>query len=348
MPTLDVFKGSAFSATTLSSAFALREFVPSKINDMGLFESKGVRTTTIMVENIKNTITLIPSTPRGGAGIQNKKDKRNSRKYDCPHFQLDDRIGADEIQNIRAFGSENELKAVKEEVDERSDRIQRSIDATIEYQRMGALQGIVYDVQFDSNGVLQPEVLLNFFTEFGISQPEVNFNLNVAATEPVTKSTEVVKKIETELGMLTFQGVLALCSDGFFNALITHANVKEAYNDYLRAAAKGAGRGDIRADDVRYTGFYYGGVLYQVYRGQIGAIPFVTADEAVAFPVGVPGLFVSAFAPADLIDFVNTMGLPRYLYQYPTEDKKAIMLQGQTNHFPYCTVPGTLIRLKKQ
>jgi len=59
-------------------------------------------------------------------------------------------------------------------------------------------------------------------------------------------------------------GILCLCSQGFYDAFTTHAKVKEAFQYYQRNQQLG--------NDYR-SGFTFGGVTFEEYRGQRNANP---------------------------------------------------------------------------
>jgi hypothetical protein len=61
-----------------------------------------------------------------------------------PHYQIDDAIYADEVQGVRDFGSESRLRSVQNQVEQRlADHVRLRLDPTLEYQRVGAIKGIV-------------------------------------------------------------------------------------------------------------------------------------------------------------------------------------------------------------
>jgi hypothetical protein len=49
------------------------------------------------------------------------------------------------------------------------------------------------------------------------------------------------------------------------------------------------------------------------------------------------------YAPADYIETVNTMGLPRYVKQYPMPNDKGIHIDTQMNVLSFCTRPLALL-----
>jgi hypothetical protein len=66
--------------------------------------------------------------------------------------------------------------------------------------------------------------------------------------------------------------------------------------------------------------------------------------NAASWCEGVPDLFITRFAPADYVETVNTIGLPRYAKQIPMRNGKGIELEVQTNPINLCTQPGVLLK----
>src|SRR5690606_28024256 len=92
------------------------------------------------------------------------KDKRTVRQLTVPHYQIDDTIMADEVQGVRAFGQESAVQTVFGLVNDRmAEHVRESFDPTLEYQRIGALKGVIL------NG--DGSTLYNLFTEFSVSPP---------------------------------------------------------------------------------------------------------------------------------------------------------------------------------
>ena len=73
--------------------------------------------------------------------------------------------------------------------------------------------------------------------------------------------------------------------------------------------------------------------------------PSLGAAPTRFVPMGVPGLFISRFAPAPWFDAVNTIGLPRYaMATLDPTGQKFIELEAQTNGLHICTRPEVLFR----
>src|SRR5574341_2351871 len=101
---LDVFKTDAFSVIAMTEAINKIPHLPGRIGELGIFEEGGVATTSIMIEEKDGTLTLVPTAPRGGPGKPYTPDKRKARSLAIPHIPHEDKITADELQNVRMFG----------------------------------------------------------------------------------------------------------------------------------------------------------------------------------------------------------------------------------------------------
>lgn len=333
---MDIFNSDPFTAVSLTHAVNEMPYVPGRIGEMGIFRNFGVNTTTVMIEKKGTTLSLIQTSPRGSPPSQRTREKRDLRNLNTAHLTREAVVYADQVQNVRAFGSESELEVVQTVLNQEMGVVNTELDMTLENLRLGAVKGIL----LDADGA----TIYNLFTEFGVSQiAEFDFELDDAATD-VKKKCAALRRLmapELKIGNINF-GIHAICSDDFFDDLIGHANVKEAWarwND-----------GQAAREDYTYQTFFHAGILFENYRGSDdGTSVSLTAGKAHFFPTGVPGLFECPFAPADTIQFANTMGLPRYAIpgNDPTGKDKFKSVEIQSNPLPFCTRPRTLIKAKR-
>ncbi|TDA49231.1 major capsid protein, partial [Burkholderia pyrrocinia] len=284
---------------SLSAAINEQPYVPGRIGTLGLFEEDGITTTTIQIERDGDTLSLVAAGERGSPAAVVGGSKRKMIPFNTVHLPQRAVIKADEIQNLRAFGSETELEALQTVVNRRLAKMRRQLDATHEFHRIGAIKGTV----LDADG---KRVLIDLWKYFDIDQTVIQFELGKADTELRTKCIEVQDAIEDALGATTYTGVRVLCGRVFWNKLISAKSVKETYLASVMAAQL---RGDAR------EAFDFGGCTFERYRGRVGDVGYVADDEAHAIPEGVPDLFISRFAPADYVESVNTTGIPYYAKQ---------------------------------
>jgi hypothetical protein len=331
---LDIFRSDAFSVVELTDAINKLKFVPGRIGALGLFQSTAVSTTTVAIEEKDGILGLVAPTPRGAPGSTLDKALRTIRDFRVPHFELNDAIMAEEVQNVRPFGQQTGLEVVQAKVAERLQIHLQSHAATEEYARIGAIKGVVTYAGGSS---------LNLNTEFGVTaQTEVDFDLDNAS--PVSgalraKCASVVRTIQDELGGTPLGAVHAFCSADFYDLLISHPEVRDTYLGWAQAEELRTG--------YAYGAFPFGGIMWEEYRGSVDGTAFVAPAKCHIFPVGVPGLFRTYYAPADYVETVNTLGLPRYAKQYEMPNGKGIYLDTQMNSLSLCTRPRTLVQGRK-
>jgi major capsid protein E len=339
MPMLDVFSGDAFSVVSLTDAINKLKFVPGYLGSSGLFLETGVTTTSIAIESKNNVLSLVPPTPRGGPGTTLDKGKRSMLSITVPHFEVNDGVMAEEVQNIRPFGQESGEDSVMRLVGERMQVDGQSLEATIEYSRIGAVKGIVTYADGST---------LNLYNTFEVAQPaEIDFDLdnaNPVAGSLRQKCSNIVRLEAAALDGAPFTGVEAVCGDAFYDALIMHPEVRNTYLNWN--AAVELRQGYLQAGQI-YGTFPFGGIGWTNYRGAVGSTPYIDPDKCHIYPIGVPGLFRTYFAPADYIETVNTLGQARYARQYNMANNKGVHLDVQTNNLNICTRPGVLIQGKR-
>lgn len=340
---LDVFQDDAFSVMQLTDAINKIPFVPGRAGTLIDWAETGVRSTSIAIEEIAGQLTIVNPTPRGGPGSDIAKQKRKLRNLIIPHYQRDDGVMADEVQGVRAFGSETELQTVQGVINGRMAEHTRDMDVTLEYQRIGAVKGIIV------NG--DTSTLYDLFSEFGVSQEaEVDFDLDNASPASGAlrkKCATVTRLVADNLDGTPYNSIRALCGNAFFDDLLAHVEVVNSYLNTPMASVLRQGYVDPSGGAPVYGAFEFGGIVWENYRGAVGGTAFVDTDKCHIFPVGVPGLFRTVYAPADYIETVNTIGLPRYAKQYPMPNDKGVMLEMQMNALNYCTRPKALIKGKR-
>lgn len=340
MPSMDVFRSDAFGVVSLTDAINKAPYKPGRLGDLRLFTERGITTTTVVIEEKSGQLKLIQTTPRGGPGGSIGTPKRTARSFLVPHLEQESKVLADEVQNVRAFGSEDEIATVQALVNERLAELRAMHEVTLEYHRVKAIQGIILDADGST--------LLNLFTEFGVSQQTYEIG---TASDVRNDAVAIQRLIESALGAQPISGYRAFCGDALFDAMLADSTVKDALK-YQESALL---RGDMRG------GFDFGGITWENYRGKLGAdladpddeakdvdgdtvSPFIADDEAYVVPMGTR-LFQTYFAPAEYQETVNTVGLPLYAKQAPDKWNKFIEIQSQSNPLNLCLRPRAVVKV---
>jgi hypothetical protein len=334
MPILNPFEtNNAFNLISLSEALNIIPNTYGRIRNSGLFRDKPVRSRTIMIEKKNNTLNLLKTLPPGSPGQKNKMGLRNARPFIIPHIPVDDVILPEEYDGLRAFGSESQLETLANLMNEHLENIRAKFAITEEYQKMGALKGIVYD----SDGT----VLVNYFQEFTVKQEVVDFLLGTASTDILAKCVAVKRIMEDNLQGETMTSIRVEVDSSFWDKFISHTLVKAAYDRWREGAAL---REDLR------DGFEFGGLTFREYRGTATdfdgtARPFLDTDEGIAYPLGTQNVFKDFICPADFLETINTLGKRLYAKQEARKFNRGIDIHTQSNTLPMCMRPSLIVKV---
>lgn len=336
MPSLDVFNSNAFGMVSLTEAIDMLPYDPSFLGDMRLFQPRPVRTTQIMIEERHGQLSLIQTSARGTMNDVKSRPIRQARNFTAPHVPYFQTILADDIQNVRQFGSETELESVGMVVNDSLSNMRFDHETTFEWHRIGAVKGIVLDADGTE--------LVNYFDGFQVTPP-TPIAVTFGTTIIKNVATTVTRQISTTLGATRFRKILALCGDDFFDGLTNATDVLAAFdrwNDgaFFRTTQIGP---EYNAD---MNGFDFANITWVNYRGKIGSQDFIDTDMCHLVPLGVNGLFQQIMAPADFMETVNTRGRALYAKQQRMDFDKGIELHTQSNSLFICTRPGVLLSLQ--
>lgn len=340
MEFMDIFNDDAFSLVSMTAAINSTDTIPGRAGELvfaGVGE--GIATTTAAIEKKSEALSLIQTSARGAPAPQQTTDKASLFNVTVPQIKKEQTIGAFQIQGVREFGSTNVLKSVQSVVNTQMTKIAREMDLTLEYHRLGALKGFIRD----ADGTL----LQNLYDLFGVAEPDdFNFALDTTTTDVRGVCSNIIRFMRRNAKITLGPGaqVWAFCGDTFFDKLIKHANVIAAYQNYVAA-------GERLGESYVKRVFQFGGINFENYAGTDdgaatdGGTVGIHSHEARFFLTGVPGLYAEYYAPADFMDTVNTIGLPRYARIAPDDElQRFVKLHVQTNPLPLCLRPRTLVR----
>jgi len=332
MASMDIFNNSAFSMTSLSGVVNKLDYQPQLLGELGIFEPMPVRTRTVFVDRRDGVLTLIPTSPTGSAPSELASDDRDAVPLKTTRLAKGFTLYAEEIQGIRAFGSETELEQVQGEYLRRMARVRADTELTHEYHRLGALQGKLLDADGTS-------VIYDYFDKFGVAEAAaVNFALGTTTTDVRGKCAAVVRAMARSAKGAFTSGttVHALVGDTFYDLLINHEQVRKTFEGWAAAA-------DLR-QGAAFNAFTYGGITFHNFRGtDDNSTVAIAATEAKFFPVGASGVFKKAMAPAEFGPYVNTLGMDTYGINIPDRDRQA-WTRGEIYSYPLfiCQQPQVL------
>ena len=333
---LNPFDAGGYSLAEMTEALNILPNVYSRLGQMGLFRFEGVTQRSVVIEQAEGVLNLLPTVPLGGPATVANRDARSMRSFTIPWIPHDDAITPQDIQGVRGFGMSDAADPLATVMERKLTRIRVKHAQTREYMEINTLKGVVRD------GAGTP--LYDYFTEFGLTQQTVDFVLGTATTNVQAKVREVLRKIEVELKGETMAGVLALVSPEFFDRLIGHAKVEDAYKYFSSTGAQ-----PLREDTRRR--FPFAGIVFEEYNATVTLSTgttetLVLAGEGIAFPLGTLDTFVTYGAPANLIETVNTIGLAMYARQLARPDGSAIEVKTEASILPVNKRPRLAVKIR--
>jgi hypothetical protein len=336
MPALDVFKADAFNVLSLSTALNKMPYVPKRLGELGLFKKQGITTTTVMVEERRGKLMIVPNVARGSSPNPQGGRVRQARTFTICHLPLAANVMADDVQNIRSFGNESEIESVADIVNDKLSDMRQNFEATHEFHRAGAIQGLLKDADGTT--------IYDWFAEFGITATPKDIawaagDLTAATSKVKLTCNAARRAIEDALGNDTYTGIRCIASRQYIDAITSSLECKEAYkfqqSQFLRDS-------QVRSE------FQYAGVTFEEYRGDVpvsgSSTPFIADNTAWYFPEGTQNIFVENYGPANFIETVNTKGLPTYAKQERMKFDMGIEIFGQSNPLIMCCRPAVLIQ----
>ena len=335
---MDVFNQDPFSTIQLTTAVEKYPYKPVGLGELNIFEPDPIRTKALIVEQRQGKLVLVPFSNRGTEGTQRTTEKRAARYFEVPRLMHSDTIMADELQSIRAFGSETELMQLQAEVARRLNGptgLTSNIEFTWEYHRLAAIQGKL----LDADG----SVKYDWFAEFGIAPPaELAFNLAAGTSNSLRPLCNQIVRTMARKSQGAFTPttrVYALCGDAFYDAFVNHPDVIRTFINWNDAR-------EIRGGDAgaAFSAFEFGGITWMNYRGSDDTTTIAVPNDKVKFfPVGAPGIFKVAYAPAETFEWVNTPGKPIYVLPIPDRDRNAWWkMEAYSYPLHICTRPEVL------
>ncbi|MCW1985591.1 UNVERIFIED_ORG: hypothetical protein M2348_001323 [Sphingomonas sp. R1F5B] len=333
---MDVFKQDAFSAISLTEAVRRSQTIPGLIGSLGLFTPKPVRTRTVAVEVKGNTLNIIQTSEPGAPRTRRANNKADIRDLRVRRIEEASTITAEQLQGIRQFGSETELKTLQKEVAERQQDVIDDLSSTVERLRLSCINGVLVDAD--------DTVIYDYYQTFGFSQPaEIDFNWSARTGCKKFVANNVTRPMIRALGGMATPGmrILALCGDDFFDDLQENGEYRDTFKNTERASKL--------LEDTAFQSVEAWGVTWVNYRGTDDNSKVAIGVDKVKFiPLGVRNLFQEAFAPAPTFGFVNTLGQEWYSRIVVDKDREEWAdVEIESHRLPICTRPEALLQGNK-
>lgn len=319
-----------FTVTELTASINNVDTPKNRIQELGLFETKGVTTTVVDIEYKDGQIQLVEEVERGEDGKPLDDTERKIYSFRAVHLPIPSRIMADDLTNIRAFGTKTELQLLQDVIDEKSQMAKQSIDLTVEYFRLGAIFGKV----IGKNGNTIVDLFKVFELKESDAESKVDFN------KPLKSQLVQIKRdSEKHQKGTKAKKYRAFCTAEMMDQLMDDPTFEKAFDRYNDS--------EKLREDVR-SGVFWQGIYWEEYDVGVGNRDFLAEKgySAIVFPDDKRGLFLTRTAPANYNETINTMGLPYYQKSKILDYDKGVAFESQSNPINVCTSPLSCRRIK--
>lgn len=312
------------------------------INSRNDFNMKSTNQTAIIFDKDYSTTTLLPQVNRGDrASTQGKERAADTFALKLAYFKHSDRLTGDDIQSWRVPGSVDSETLARATAEKLAD-MKMAWNQTQEYMKLQAKKGIFKT----PDGT----VVANMFTEFGITQTSIDFVLGTSTTNIDQKIRLLKKAVATNvMNGGAIGGIEVLVDPSFFDKLISHANMKNAYQFY-----QNSGKQLLRDDLSSYMkwgimdAFEFRGVNFISYDATFNLPNGTTevafaADTGIATAVGVKDLFRGYNGPSVKLSEANQPGQEVFMRSYVDERDEYVEFEMEAAPLYFCSRPASLI-----
>jgi hypothetical protein len=312
------------------------------INSRNDFNVKSTNQTAIIFDKDYNTTTLLPQVNRGDrSSTQGKERKADTFALKLAYFKHDDRLTGDDIQSWRVPGS-TDVETYARATAEKLADLKMSWNQTQEYMKLQAKKGVFKT----PDGT----VVADMFAEFGITQTSIDFVLGTSTTNVDQKirlmKTAIAKNV---MNGGAIGGVEVLVDPVFFDKLISHPNMKNAYQFY-----QNSGKQMLRDDLTDYMqwgimdAFEHRGVRFISYDATFnlpaGTTEVAFADSTgIATAIGVKDLFRGYNGPSTKMSEANQPGQELFVRTYVDPKDEFVEMEIEAAPLYFCTRPASLI-----
>ena len=236
---------------------------------------------------------------------------------EVPFATLDGVTKSNEVENFRAYGTDQQNLTVEQVVTKKVAHIQRSHSA---YETSVAYTALINNRvhAVTATGAQITGLAKDFSTVWGAARKTATINVGDDTVNPFTQLLIQRAAIIAEVGdQAAPSGFIYLCNSTQFNAIVGHPLVEDAYNKY--ASEQEPLRRALRAGEFDAQVFSHKGItLVEDLSGKIAN------TAGFLLPVGIEDMFKKVYAPANTLEHVNTISQGSYLFM-KEEWRTAIM-----------------------
>lgn len=309
---------------------------------LGLFEPFPLEGKYVSIPRITQRDNLLEDIQWGARAQTIEGDTKAYLTLMVPRFPTTDSILPTDLGNNYRWEDVIEGEQPETLVAVRDRKMAKHRQAFMDTWEKARMQLIIDGTVYAPNGT----VVTNFFTEFGVSQTTKSLSLNDETVDIHAEIEPIIAAIQDNVKNGGVPGrFLAIAGSTFFQKLVGHPYVKET----AKWVEIGGDRADILAGrlgnrlglDSRYRALDFGGIYWVQDR------KFMTATEARVFPLDVPNMFLTYFAPHELTFGVQgTAAQQIYYFEKLIDDlPQEIKIHVESNFMNAVMYPDAIIRV---
>jgi len=337
------------------SSLDLTQEVNRLPNEFGLLNALGVApietkaSRFVRVDYRNGQIYVLGAEEPGSPGNVGGADSEGGVILQIPHFPHLEKIAVGDLDGLlQVMNGVVDARSLDRETFRKLDLIRKNHSITLEYIRLGMLNGLIKDGK--------GRELYDLYALFGIVKKEVDFVLGTGGTNVREKCEEVVDHIQTKLLGETTTGVDAIVDSKFFGKLIAHANVEKFWiNAQNSSEHRSLSRENVGGNWGRV--FEFGGVMFREYKGSlplrasngtISTAKNVADNSGTAYPTGTQSMMRTFEAPVYHMDMVNEEPDADTIYVSVEELKhgQGVEMLSQTNRIAINKQPECVVQIK--
>lgn len=343
-PELEWLDDPAYRIRNLTRLIRRMPNLYGRLHQLGLFRDEYSPLPYFEIEIERDTMSIIPVTPRGTPSPQVGRSTSETRVLKIERIAAGAHINADTLRGRREVGTVNDPMHPMREVIKRMQRLSRMHFQTKEFMYWGALRGDV----LSADG----RKLYNSYEIMGEEQQVIAWDFSDTADPVDGVGREIDYFMEKNLQGDTLSHVHYICGKVWFEQLVTNKKIRDAYLYW-------ASQNDPNREGVRRT-FAHAGQTFEVHTGEASfrrpdgtflTHKFIADDEAIAVPLGTQDSFVCYRGPSDWMsredepfDDVDEFGNWLFAKVKPDKDDYGVDIDTQQNLAPVNLHPRLVVK----
>lgn len=311
---------------------------------IGIFEHMGLLnemdtvfldSTGSLFERVTDGEDEILAKARGGDRNFAGRENARSEYFSSAFFPLDGKVTAQDIQDLRLLGTEQEPENAANRVKRLVARIQRS--HSVQLQK-AMLYAIVNNKTYFPGMTGQEK---DYSTIWGAARkqvPNTAFDLSDPAVDPFETLNKEGRRHIIDNAQDDAEGyeVMFACSSDVFDGLIAHPKFEASYSQY--ASEQEPLRQRISGNRNNRVFKHKGVIVVEIINSAAGSLG---STKGYLYPLGVSDFVKLAYSPADTMKLANTVAEESYMFL--KEDDRYTTVESETSFVIVLTRPELIV-----